>query len=282
MLGSIKSILQKIPIIRSIYARLRSARDAANGRKLFVNHEAYLYALDNKADGAVVLRTRDGLNITMRQNIWDGRIIREIFFDNPYVRHFTLPSDPVIVDIGGYIGDFSLYAVKYLNAKQVVVYEPTAENFTILEQNIANNGYAGRIAAINKAVSSSHEVALNIQKQEGEEVHVSAYMYQGAERRSLPSVTLEELMVTHNLSSVDLLKVDCEGGEYDIFPSVPDSVLKKIRNIAFEYHRIGGYEAKLKSVLHRLRSAGYMVRQESDIVYAYRQVLCERNHEGDA
>ena len=270
MLVLIKSTLQRIPIVRSFYGRLRSLRDAVDGKKLFVNHEAYLYALDNKAEGPVVLRTRDGLSITMRQNIWDARIIREIFFDNPYVQHFTLPSDPVVVDIGGYIGDFSLYAVKYLNAKRVVVYEPTTENFAILKQNVANNGYDDRIVAVNKAVSSSHEVVLNVQKQEGEEVHVSAYMYQDAERRSIPSVTLEELMTTHNLLSVDLLKVDCEGGEYDIFPSVPDSVLKRIRNIAFEYHRIEGYEEKLKSVLHRLRSAGYMVRQEPDIVYAYR------------
>lgn len=270
MLATLKSTLLNIPVIRSFYRKIRSLRYAAESKKLFANHEVYLRALDRKNETPVVVNTRDGLSITIRQNLWDARIIREIFFDNPYVRYFALPSDATVVDIGGYIGDFSLYAIKYLKARRVVVYEPAAENYALLQQNIANNGYDDRIIAVNKAVGSPHEVVLNVQKQESDEMHVSAYMYQGAERRIMPSITLEELIATHHIETVDLLKVDCEGGEYDIFPSVGDSVLKRIRNIAFEYHRIEGYEPRLQSILQRLRSSGFQVRKESDIVYAYR------------
>lgn len=270
MIAAIMSTLQRIPIIRYFHGRMRSWRDAVESRKLFENYEVYLRTLDRKDEKPVVLNTRDGLSITIRQNLWDARIVREIFFENPYVRHFALPSGATVVDIGGYIGDFSLYAIKYLKAGRVIVYEPTAENFALLKQNVMINGYEDRIIAVNKAVSSSHEIALNVQKRESDEMHVSAYMYQGSERRTIPSVTLEELLVTHKIAAVDLLKVDCEGGEYDIFPSVPDSVLGRIRNIAFEYHRIDGYEPILQNMLQRLRSAGYTVRKGTDIVYAYR------------
>jgi hypothetical protein len=33
-----------------------------------------------------------------------------------YVRHLTLKPDPIVIDVGCFIGDFALYAVKRLNA----------------------------------------------------------------------------------------------------------------------------------------------------------------------
>jgi hypothetical protein len=47
------------------------------------------------------------------------------------------------------------------------------------------------------------------------------------------------------LESVDLLKVDCEGGEYELFATAPDAVFERIGDIALEYHAIKGYEACL-------------------------------------
>jgi FkbM family methyltransferase len=270
MMATIKSTLKKIPLARYVYAQVRWWHDRNEGRRLFKNYDLYLRALNRKGDGPVVLHTHDGLNITIRQNIWDCRIVREIFFDKPYVRHFVLPPNPTIVDIGGYIGDFSIYAVKYLNAGRVIVYEPTVENFEILRQNIENNGYTDRITAVNKAVSDSHEVILNVQIQENEEVHVSAYWYQEAERRRIPSITLLDLFEAHELDSIDLLKVDCEGGEYDIFLAMPDHLFKRIGNIVFEYHRVDGFEMKLNRVLNRLQSSGYALRNDRNIVSAYR------------
>jgi FkbM family methyltransferase len=270
MMVTIKNALKRIPLAQYAYAQVRWWHNRSEGRRLFENYDLYLQALNRKGDGTVVLHTYDGLNITIRQNIWDCRIVREIFFDKPYVRHFTLPRNPIIIDIGGYIGDFSIYAVKYLNAGRVIVYEPTAENFEILKQNIENNGYADRITAVNKAVSDSHEIILNVQIQESEEVHVSAYWYQEAERRRVPSVTLSDLFKVHQLDSIDLLKVDCEGGEYDIFLAVPDHLFNRIRNIVFEYHRIDGFEMKLDRVLNRLQSAGYALQKDRNIISAYR------------
>ena len=62
------------------------------------------------------LRTADGLTITMRKNYADAMTIAEIFLGNSYIRDVTLPPNPVVIDVGGFIGDFSLYAVKRLNA----------------------------------------------------------------------------------------------------------------------------------------------------------------------
>ena len=271
MMATLKSTLKKIPLAQYVHARVRGWYDRHQGRELFENCDLYVQALYRKGRGPVVLRTHDGLNLTIRQNLWDARIVREIFFDKPYLRHLQLPPRPTIVDIGGYIGDFSVYAAKYLDARRVVVYEPVAENFEILKRNIEGNGFGDRITAENKAVGDAGEIVLNVQKQENDEVHVSGYWYRDAEQRRIPCVTLLDLLKIHQLDSVDLLKVDCEGGEYDIFQRAPDRVFDRIRNIVFEYHRVEGFEAKLAHILSRLETAGYAVRKDGDIVYASRR-----------
>lgn len=267
---TIKSALKKFPFAQHVYAGFRSWQDVNEVKKLFVDHELYLRALTQKDLGTVTLKTHDGLSVTIRQNIWDARIIKEMFFDKPYIRHVNLSANPIIVDIGGYIGDFSIYAAKYLNADRVIVYEPTAENFRILKQNIQSNAFEDRIIAVNKAVSNSAEIMLNVEIQESNEVHASGYWYPDAEHRKIPSITLSDVLAEHQLNSVDLLKVDCEGGEYDIFPAVTDETFSSIRNIVFEYHRVDGFEGKLELVFNRLISAGYKLRVEEAIVYARR------------
>ena len=271
MLAALKTTLKRIPLARCAYARVRSLHDRREGAKLFENCDDYVRALYRKADDGVVLRTRDGLAIAIRRNLWDARIVREIFFELPYTRHLRLAPHPVVVDIGGYIGDFALYAARYLGAARVVVYEPTLENFALLARNIDLNGYGDRITAVRRAVGEAGEVKLNVQKLEGDEIHVSAYRYADrAERRRVQSVSLEQLLEAHGLESVDLLKVDCEGGEYDIFPDAPAQALARIRNIAFEYHVVDGWEAKLERATSRLRAAGFALRKDRNIVSAWR------------
>jgi FkbM family methyltransferase len=274
MIYAIKRFVQKVPVLKQVYELARTGyyelRTNIAAKKLFVNSGEFYRALKEKGEGKVIIRTHDGLSIAVRRNIYDARIIREIFVDKPYIRHFTLPAEPVVVDIGGYIGDFSIYAVKYLNARRVIVYEPTAENFRILKQNIENNSFQDRITAVNKAVSDSDEIILSTQVLDGEEVHASRYLYQDAEHRRIPSVTLAELFEEHQLDLVDLLKVDCEGGEYDIFASVLADLFGRIKNIVFEYHKIENFETKLEGILNRLRSAGYTLQVDGNIVSAYR------------
>jgi FkbM family methyltransferase len=277
MINAIKRLVREAPVLRHAYALAATRYNIfctnIAAKRLFVNPDEFLQALERKETGTVVLRTHDGLSITIRRNIWDARIIREIFIRKPYIRRLTLPPSPIIVDIGGYVGDFSIYAVKYLNAPRVIVYEPMAENFGILKQNVENNSFQDRITAVNKAVSDSDEIVLNTEILDHEEVHASRYWYQHAERRSIRSVTLVELFESHQLGSVDLLKVDCEGGEYDILSSVPAGLFSHIRNIVFEYHEIEGFKAKLDRVLSRLRSADYTVQVDERIVSAYRPRL---------
>jgi hypothetical protein len=230
---SIRRQLEKLPFAQSIYGRACSLLGRREAASVFENARDFCRALYRKDDEEVVLRTHDGLNVAIRKNLLDAEIVREIFFEKPYTRRLKLPPNPVVVDVGGYIGDFALYAVKYLGAQHVVAYEPTDENFAMLERNIALNGFDDRVTAV---------------RFEGDEI------------------TLAELLDTHQLDSVDLLKVDCEGAEYDILPNTPDEVFDRVENIAFEYHEVDGYEARLEQVLDQLSSVGYRLYEDGNVV----------------
>lgn len=264
--------IRRIPVAGRIYSMARRwlRYRGDQGRREFRNFADFVHALEHKGPGAMELETFDGLRITVRRNQWDARIVREIFVDQPYVRHVVVPSKPVVVDIGGYIGDFTLFAAKRLDASRVIVYEPTPENFEILLQNVTNNGFRERVEAVNKAVSNSPEITLNVEQKVHAEIHASAYWYEGMSQRKVAAATLAEIVEEHHLDRIDLLKIDCEGGEYDIIPDADESILRRVSNIVFEFHRFPGYEARLQRVLQRLTLSGFSLTTSGHIVSATR------------
>lgn len=274
-MSSVKSIIRRLPLARPLYRlALRAVRSSASPteiQRLFVNSKDFEAALINKGAGRLTLVTTDGLQFTIRRNLWDARIIEEIFCDRPYVRHVSLSEKPVIVDIGGYIGDFSIWCAKYLHPSRVIVYEPTVENYEVLIENVEQNGFGSIIETMNEAVGRSGWVELNVQSLEFNEFHVSSYLYEHCERRRVASASIGQIFDRHKLQNVDLLKIDCEGSEYDIFESFDPSLLRRTRNIVFEVHKVDGYIEKLMAAKELLRSTGFTLVEEDLMVYALRK-----------
>jgi FkbM family methyltransferase len=239
-------------------------------RRCFIDFDQYRDALRQEGDGTIDLRTSDGLVITIRRNIWDARILQEIFLNNPYVQGMTLGPQPTVVDIGGYIGDFALYAIKRLGARKVIIYEPSKKNFAIIKRNIENNHLGDRVVPVNMAVSDMSELSMDIDVADRQQVNISAYELGAFSSTRVPSVTLSDLFDTHRLESVELLKLDCEGSEYAILLGAPVTLFKRIQNIAMEYHEIDGFEEKLAALRMHLKNAGYALEIRGHIVFASR------------
>ena len=216
---------------------------------LFKNWWTYFRLLRARGAERRVLEMRKGERLYVRENVWDARIIREIFVERPYTKGIRdLPPNPLVVDVGGYIGDFSIYAASRLNAN-VIVYEPTLENWTMLKDNVALNGLESRVTLVNKAVGRDGTLTLNVEVS-GQEVHSSSRWYPGAPQRDVPSLTLDQVVANHELDKIDLLKVDCEGGEYDLFRYASDDVLARVDRVTLEWHGVG---PETDDLLHELR-----------------------------
>jgi len=270
----VRRLFQATPVLRDLYglarARYNRLRVRASAKGYFRNVDEYLRALEIEDDRKVDIRTKDGLVITIRRNFMDAAILGEVFLDESYVRGLVLPDRPTVVDIGGYIGDFALFAAKRLNARRVVVCEPSPRNWDLLQKNVANNSYGDRIEMVNKAVTDGEDVMMNVEASDRGQARVSAYGPGDVPRQRIPGVSLASLMESHGLDTIDLLKIDCEGGEYAILSGTPSEALKRIRNIVFEFHEIDGFQAKLDAVKRRLASEGYSLRVHGDLVYASR------------
>jgi FkbM family methyltransferase len=272
-------IVRRILTANSLSRRLYFAAQQAYGTrrwtrsvgKYFLNADEFITALGTHGGSALLdLRTVDGLTITIRQNHGDASTLAEIFVDDCYVREITLPSNPVVVDIGGFVGDFSLYAVKRLNARRVIVYEPSPRNWALLLKNIANNQCEDRIEPVNKAVTDGGNVMMNVDAPDEYQCMVSAYRPSEQPLSLVRGISLAQLLREHAVESVDLLKIDCEGGEFAILESTRSDVFSRIRNIVFEYHQIDGALAKLKGAKQRLRREGYALRMSRGLVSAWR------------
>lgn len=275
MNATIRRVLASNSLSRRLYFAARQAyrtRWATRGAdRYFLNADQFKKAVRGHGETAQVdLRTADGLTITIRPNYGDAMTIAEIFLDDCYIRDLTLPQNPVVIDVGGFIGDFSLYAVKRLNARRVIVCEPSPRNWALLLKNIANNGYQDRIKPVNKAVTDGRNAMMNIDAPDECQSMVSSCFPSGQPLSAVPGISLGQLLQDYAVESVDLLKIDCEGGEYEILESTPADVFSRIRNIVFEYHDVDGGWAKLESAKQRLRREGYALHTRRGLVTASR------------
>ena len=275
MNATIRRILTSTSLSRRFYfaarQRYRSGQLARAAGRYFVNANDFKSALNAQGETSLIdLRTVDGLTITIRKNHGDAVTVAEIFLGDGYLFKLALPQNPVVIDVGGFIGDFSLFAVKRLNARKVIVCEPSPRNWTLLLKNIANNGYEDRIEPVNKAVTDGRDVMMNLDAPDDRQCMVSAYFPSDRPMSSVPGVSLGQLLKEHSIESVDLLKIDCEGGEFEILESTPADVFSRIRNIIFEFHQVEGVWAKLDSVKQRLRREGYSLHTRGGLVTASR------------
>src|SRR6516164_5820879 len=199
MNSTIRRILTANTLSRRLYFAARQAyrvRQAGRGAgRYFLNADEFRSALGSHGGSALVdLRTTDGLTITIRQNFGDAMTISEIFLEDCYVRDLTLPQNPVVIDVGGFIGDFSLYAVKRLNARRVIVCEPSPRNWALLLKNIANNNYEAQIEPVNKAVTDCGNVTMNIDAPDECQCMVSAHFQSEQPLSVVPGISLGELL----------------------------------------------------------------------------------------
>jgi FkbM family methyltransferase len=156
-----------------------------------------------------------------------------VFFHQDYG---VIPPNSIVVDIGANIGMFSLYAVK-CGAAKVFAFEPNKEAFEVMRKNIQDNHYADRIFPFNLAVTDhGNSVRFPVLSSSCNKIASSTDDLPEDSWVTVDSATLEKIMNSNRLDRVDLLKMDCEGSEYDIFSSLTAEMRNKIGLIRMECH----------------------------------------------
>ena len=245
---------------------------------VFNNLETYynLLKLSNeriRENKVSILETINGTKISVRHNIYDIKIIEEQFLDLQYFPSI-IPKDfnpKVVLDIGGYIGDLSIYCASVFNSK-VHCYEPTPQNYNMIKNNLKLNPLLeNNISVFNKGISNSNEpIKLNVQDVLGE-VHASSHKKYKNNTKTIeiPCVSLSEAIAELNEPKIDLVKIDCEGQEFNILDSINSKILsQKVNYLVFEYHNfVPDYKTKLEKILNKLEQDFVVLKKSKKLCF---------------
>lgn len=205
----------------------------------------------NKVD----ICTIEGLEypVMLRQNTLDNFVAHEIFvhqfYDvsmknsrmySDYIEEYSVREPKYILDAGGNIGLAAIYyAVNYPNA-EIITVEPDTDNYYLLCEHVKHykNIKPVRGAVWDKQTkvcisNRKHAVwdngTLNAGKYIVDENAVENEEY-------VPAFTIDYLMGKHGIDKIDILKMDVEGAEREIFSGEHKKWLPKVKILIVEHH----------------------------------------------
>lgn len=181
-----------------------------------------------------VLRSPKEVNLTF--------LFHEVWLDEIYNQEgYEISKTDLVVDIGANIGVFAIYAAMKASEGKVFAFEPFPANAEFLHRNIADSGL-DNVSAFQKAVAAVNETRqLNVSEDWiKHSLDSEMPFFNVATSIDIECVTLDEVL--QNEKVCDLLKIDCEGSEYEIFYTSSTETIKKIRRIAGEYHEVDSNE----------------------------------------
>jgi len=163
-------------------------------------------------------------------NLDDYRILEEMYINKQY--SFESEGEiKTIVDIGSNVGTSIIYFLaEYPNAL-IYGYEPTSYCFDRLRKTVGNYK---TVTIEKKAIDTKDGGVATIYIHPLGHSGSSNFPITGSKSEQIPTTSLDAIVQKHNLSSIDILKVDIEGLEYEVFKTFKN--LSRVKYILVEIH----------------------------------------------
>jgi FkbM family methyltransferase len=165
-------------------------------------------------------------------------------FKNPMGVNRSIPllSSDIVVDIGAYVGEFSMYAADSHVAK-VRSYEATPATFELLKQNARPP-----MEVINRAVVGNDSPSVKLYLSKGVGVTNSIAKVK-PDFITVPAIRYEEA-----INDATIVKIDVEGGEY-----LYNIIQPQLRAILLEFHPIARkpWLTWAKDIMQKMEDAGF-------------------------
>ncbi len=192
------------------------------------------------------------------QELTDLKTFWQIFLRRVYR---VEASDRIILDIGANVGLFTLYAARQAPSAKILAVEPFPSTFERLQEAVREHRLTGRITCLNFAITGGGGIRLMRNDALPSQRRTLVPFEHGTSGVQVQAKTLGQLLREQGLNCVDLLKMDIEGGEYEVLLSTPPDVLRTIRRIALEYHGDCAPHTKLE-IFNHLGKAGFQVTRD--------------------
>lgn len=164
--------------------------------------------------------------------------------------YYFVEKKDIVLDIGANLGLFSLLSN---NAKKIIAVEPVKKCLPILKKNLLSNGLKNKSVIVNMAVGNKGSLRLRKDERLNRSVVVDKDF-----KGPIYEARSESLEFFVKKYSVNLLRMDVEGYEYEILKS---KIPKNINKISLEFHAgIMGKE-KSKELLKHLEKEGFIIEK---------------------
>jgi FkbM family methyltransferase len=213
-----------------LQTKVASRRNATPSPARKATQRQYLLNLPN-APLATTLRTHAG----------DLSILYEIFwehsYDLPVLRQGQFRT---VVDVGANVGLAALFFLQRFPVSRLVCVEPEAANFRLLQANLR-----GTPAVTVQAALSPTDGTLRI---DASTQAYNAKISTDADALEVPAISMRTLLQTQKLTWVDLLKIDIEDYEQQVFAG-PTEWLAQVNTLLIEIHSRASHVAVRRAVL---------------------------------
>ena len=160
---------------------------------------------------------------------------------------YDLNAESVVMDLGGYRGEWA-HDIHSRYGCTVHVFEPVV-SFA--------EGIAGRF----KGNASIHVHCCGLGKETRTELmglsaDASSMFQNDGTLETIQMIDAADWFQRHNVRQVDLMKINIEGGEYELLERLLDTELAfRVENFQVQFHNIAAdSESRMNAILHRLQS----------------------------
>jgi FkbM family methyltransferase len=192
------------------------------------------------------------ITLFVRPGTIDDYVVREVvktYRIQNLVDRFKSQRSVTIIDIGGHIGSFSVIMARLLPQARIQVFEPVIANFDVLAENVRRARLEHAIHATHAGISGRHGyMALEDIAVSPDQRNTGGHTVMGLQVSDVPPADgrhYVELLPFGELvdreSRIDILKIDCEGAEFDILYSLTPQQLGKIDSMVGEIHNCHGF-----------------------------------------
>jgi FkbM family methyltransferase len=207
----------------------------------------------------------NGKEVFYRTSSSDMILIYEILLQSKYKSEYFFPNElnpKVILDIGGNIGITAIYLACLFPDAKIYTFEPLPDNFEILKKNIQNYN---NIEAFNFGLGSKNGSFKVYLSNDPENFGGISFYPDPVGNKSNSFITCEvkninKVLNTLRIQSIDLIKIDTEGAEYDILMALQKKILKNTSWITGELHGNKDFE-----LLNYLNDFGFSISLNKQI-----------------
>jgi FkbM family methyltransferase len=169
--------------------------------------------------------------LAFRPGTSDLIVLRKVFLESEYELPFLIPVRTV-VDAGAHIGAATLFYHDRFPDARILAIEPEQSNYELLCKNTET---ISNVIAM-RAALWPHEEQLWIQDTATDKAAFQVSTAPTNFSDPVPPITPEQIFEKLQVDRIDLLKLDIEGTELDLFASDTEQWLPRVRCLVLELH----------------------------------------------